>query len=48
MQLNFKVGEKRLSRLKQPISPFLEVGFEKFFDSHMYNYIGKLVTIKWN
>ena len=22
-------------RLKQPISPFLEVGFEKFFDSHM-------------
>ena len=22
-------------RLKQPISPFLEVGFEKFFDSHL-------------
>ena len=22
-------------RLKRPISPFLEVGFEKFFDSHL-------------
>ena len=21
--------------IKRPISPFLEVGFEKFFDSHM-------------
>ena len=34
--------------LKRPISPFLEVGFEKFFDSHMYNYTGKLKMIKWN
>ena len=24
----------------------LEVGFEKFFDSHRYNYIGKLKMIK--
>ena len=31
---------------KQPISPFLEVGFKKFFDSHMQNY--KLKIIKWN
>ena len=22
-------------RLKRPISPFLEVGFQKFFDSHL-------------
>ena len=29
-------------RLKRPISPFLEVSFKKFFDSHLQNYIGKL------
>ena len=28
--------------------PFLEVGFEKFFDSHLQNYIGKLQMITWN
>ena len=28
--------------------PFLEVGFEKFFDSHVQNNIGKLKMIKWN
>ena len=32
----------------RPISPFLKAGFEKFFDSHMQNYIGKLKMIKWN
>ena len=26
----------------------LEVGFEKFFDSHMQNYIAKLKIVKWN
>ena len=31
--------------LKRLISPFLEVGFEKFFESHMHNYIGKLKMI---
>ena len=35
-------------RLKRPISSSLEVGYKKFFDSHMYNYIGKLKMIKWN
>ena len=35
-------------QLKRPISPFLEVDFEKFFDSQMYKYIGKLKMIKWN
>ena len=35
-------------QLKQPISPILEVRFEKFFDSHMQNYIGKLKMITWN
>ena len=35
-------------RLKRPISPLLEVGSENFFDSHSYNYIGKLNMIKWN
>ena len=35
-------------RLKRPISPLLEVGFENFFNSHMQNYIGKLNMIKWN
>ena len=44
----FKVGQNRLSRLKRSISPCLEVGVEKFFDSHMENYIGKLKMIKWN
>ena len=32
----------------RPISPFLEVGFEKCFDSDIYNYIGKLKMITWN
>ena len=33
-----------------PISPFLEAGLEKFFDSHMWNYIhvGRPKMIKWN
>ena len=30
----------------QILPPFLDVGFEKFFDSHMHNYIGKLKIIK--
>ena len=36
------------NRLKRPISPLLEVVFKKFFDSHIWNYIGKLKMIKWN
>ena len=31
-----------------PISPFLDVSFEKFFDSHMLNYIRKLKMIQCN
>ena len=31
-----------------PMSPFSEVGFKKFFDSHLSNYIGKLKMITWN
>ena len=27
------------------MSPFLKLGFEKFFDSDMYNYTGKLKII---
>ena len=49
--MKFKVSQKESiskDRLKRLISPFLEVGFEKFFDSHMKNYIGKLKMIKWN
>ena len=34
--------------LKRPIAPFLEVRFGKFFDSHMYYYIGKLKMTIWN
>ena len=34
--------------IKWSISPFLEVGLEKLFDSHMKNYIGKLKTINTN
>ena len=43
--MKFQGQLKRLiskDRLKRPISPFLEVGFEKFFDSQ-----GKLKMIKW-
>ena len=36
------------NRLKLSISPFLEVGFEKFFDNHLQNNIGKLKMIQWN
>ena len=35
-------------KIKMAISPFLEVGFEKFFDGHLQNYIGKLKMITWN
>ena len=35
-------------RLKRPISPFLEMGFKKFFDSYMQNYEGKLKMIRRN
>ena len=31
-QLNGSISK---DRLKRPISPFLEVGFEKFFDIHL-------------
>ena len=31
---------------KRPISPFLEVGFEKLFDSHMQSYLGKFKIMK--
>ena len=36
--MTFQGQLKRLHKYrvnKRPISPFLEVGFEKFFDSHM-------------
>ena len=35
-------------QLKQPDSPFLEVVFKKFFDSHLKNYIGKLKMMTLN
>ena len=35
-------------RLKQPISPFLRLGFKNFFDGDMQNYIGKLKLVTWN
>ena len=34
--------------LSDLFSPFLKVGFKKFFDSHMYKYIGNLKVIKGN
>ena len=36
--VTFKVSQNdsiSKDRLKQPISPFLEVGFETFFDNHL-------------
>ena len=44
-QLNDSISK---DRLKRPVSPFLEVGFEKFFDSQLWNYTGKLKRITWN
>ena len=44
-QLNDSFSKDRLQR---PISPFLEVGLEKFFDSHLWHNIGKLKMIMWN
>ena len=35
-------------RLKQPISPLSEVGFEKFLDNNMKNYMGKFKVTMWN
>ena len=35
LQLVLKVGHRSLSRLKWPISSYLEVCLEKFFDSFM-------------
>ena len=49
--MTFQGQLKRLYKYranKRPISPFLEVGFEKFFDSHMQEYIGKLKMTKSN
>ena len=38
----------RQDKLIYPISTFLEAAFEKFFDSHMQNYIGSPKMIKGN
>ena len=38
-------GQLSKDRLKRYISPFLEVGFEKFFDNHLQNYIGKVHSL---
>ena len=49
--MTFQGQLKRLCKYranKRPMSPFLEVGFEKFFDSHMQEYIGKLKMTKLN
>ena len=35
-------------KIASSIFPFLEVGFENFFDSHLQNNIGKLEMITWN
>ena len=48
---NFKVSWNdsiSKDRLKRIISPFLEVGFEKFVHTDMYNYIANLKIVKWN
>ena len=37
-----------MTDLKRPISPFLEVVFEKLLDSRLQNYKGKLKMITWN
>ena len=39
------IGKDRLKRL---ISSLLEVGFKKFFDSHLQNHIGKLKMVQWS
>ena len=44
----FKVGQKWLSTLKQPIFLFYKCFFEELFDSHMQDQIGKPKMIKWN
>ena len=49
--LNFKVScndSIRKKRLERLISQFLEVGFERFFDSHVQKYKKTLKMIKWN
>ena len=46
--LIFKIGQNWLWRLKLHISPVLEMGFENFFDKHVWSYTGKLKMIKWN
>ena len=33
--VDFQGWSKMTLKIKMPISPFLEVGFEKFFDSHL-------------
>ena len=34
---DFQGWSKMTLKIKQPITPFMEVGFEKFFDSHVWN-----------
>ena len=41
-------GQLSKDSLKRSISPFSEVGFEKFFDNHLQNYIGKVKMITCN
>ena len=35
-------------KIKIHVIPISEACFEKFFDSHVYNYTDKLKMIKWN
>ena len=37
-----------VKKIKMAYFSVFRMGFEQFFDSHMYNYIGKLKMIKWN
>ena len=37
----------KMTQIKTAHFSILKVGFAKFFDSHMLNYIGKLKMIKW-
>ena len=46
--VDFQGWSKMTLKIKWPISPFLDVGFEKFFDSHLWNYTGELKMITWN
>ena len=46
--IDFQGWSKMTPKIKIAHISILEVGFEKFFGSHLQNYIGKLKMITWN